>query len=187
MYFTSTIRSPLERHLCVAALEPGRDIVTITAAPGMHAVRLDAQCRRFVTVSHSIAVPPRVALVDAARGVEEREIYREEHPLLSRLRTAQPELISFSTRDGARLDGALWQPPARFGTGPFPTVVSVYGGPHAQLVTNGWGLTASMRAQYLAERGFVVFSINNRGSYRRGAHLSELYGVIWETSKCAIR
>ena len=44
----------------------------------------------------------------------------------------------------------------------------MYGGPHAQRVINSWGLTADMRAQYLAQQGFLVFKLDNRGSARRG-------------------
>jgi dipeptidyl-peptidase-4 len=44
----------------------------------------------------------------------------------------------------------------------------VYGGPHVQLVTNTWGLTADLTAQLLTERGFAVWKLDNRGSARRG-------------------
>jgi dipeptidyl-peptidase-4 len=46
--------------------------------------------------------------------------------------------------------------------------VYVYGGPHAQLVSNSWGMTVSMRAQYLRGLGYLVFVLDNRGSARRG-------------------
>ena len=52
--------------------------------------------------------------------------------------------------------------------GPYPTLVYVYGGPHAQLVADGWMLTVAMRAQYLRSLGFLVFVLDNRGSARRG-------------------
>jgi dipeptidyl-peptidase-4 len=47
-------------------------------------------------------------------------------------------------------------------------MISVYGGPHAQRVTNGWGMTVDMQAQYLSRHGFLVFKLDNRGSARRG-------------------
>jgi dipeptidyl-peptidase-4 len=66
------------------------------------------------------------------------------------------------------LQGGLYTPPEKYGPGPHPTVIWVYGGPHAQLVTNGWGMTVSMRAQYLRSRGFLVFVLDNQGSTGRG-------------------
>src|SRR5690606_22127393 len=57
---------------------------------------------------------------------------------------------------------------SQFGDAPFPTIVSVYGGPHAQRVVNSWGTAVDMRAQYLAQQGFLVFKLDNQGSARRG-------------------
>jgi dipeptidyl-peptidase-4 len=51
---------------------------------------------------------------------------------------------------------------------PRPLVVSVYGGPQAQAVTSTWSLTVDLRAQYLAQQGFVVLKVDNRGSAHRG-------------------
>jgi dipeptidyl-peptidase-4 len=60
-------------------------------------------------------------------------------------------------------------PPSEiFGHGPFPTIVSVYGGPGVQHVTNSWGMTADMRAQYFRLKGYLVIKVDNRGSLRRG-------------------
>ncbi|MDP9441372.1 MAG: S9 family peptidase, partial [Actinomycetota bacterium] len=66
---------------------------------------------------------------------------------------------------GMTLHVALYRPS---GDGPFPTIVSVYGGPHAQRVTDSWGLTAGMRQQYLRSLGFLVVVADNRGSAGRG-------------------
>jgi len=51
---------------------------------------------------------------------------------------------------------------------PNAAIISVYGGPHVQRVTNNWLLTVDLRAQYLAQLGFIVIKCDNRGSYRRG-------------------
>jgi dipeptidyl-peptidase-4 len=47
-------------------------------------------------------------------------------------------------------------------------IVEVYGGPSVQMVNNSWAQTVDMRAQMLAQHGFVVLKVDNRGSYRRG-------------------
>jgi dipeptidyl-peptidase-4 len=76
-----------------------------------------------------------------------------------------PELVTLTNRHNHTLHGLIYRPA---GDGPFPTIVSVYGGPHAQRVTNSWGVTVDMRAQYLAAQGYLVFKLDNRGSARRG-------------------
>ena len=63
-------------------------------------------------------------------------------------------------RDGTVLYAALFRPdPHEFGPGPYPTILSMYGGPHVQLVQNSWGLTASMREQFYRQRGSLVAKV----------------------------
>jgi len=50
----------------------------------------------------------------------------------------------------------------------YPVVVYVYGGPHAQMITNSWNYGASMWMLYMAQQGFIVFTLDNRGSANRG-------------------
>ena len=47
----------------------------------------------------------------------------------------------------------------------------LYGGPHVQTITNSWTMTADLRAQYFAQRGFAVWKMDNRGSARRGLEI----------------
>jgi dipeptidyl-peptidase-4 len=50
----------------------------------------------------------------------------------------------------------------------YPVLVYVYGGPHAQLVTNSWMYGASLWMHWLANQGYIVFTLDNRGSANRG-------------------
>lgn len=81
-----------------------------------------------------------------------------------------PQVVSFPTSDGREtLFGAVYLPDeGAHGTGPFPLVVAVYGGPHVQRVTDGWDATADMRAQRLGDAGYAVLKVDNRGSAGRG-------------------
>src|SRR5207248_5487153 len=76
-----------------------------------------------------------------------------------------PELHRFRTIDGVELNAAIYRPPT---PGKAPVVVSVYGGPGPQMVNDSWAQTVDLRAQMLAEHGFVVLKVDNRGSPRRG-------------------
>ena len=90
-------------------------------------------------------------------------------PRVAQFELTPPELITFRNRDGVTLHGCLYRPnPQKFGEGPYPTVVYVYGGPGPQLVRNDWALTCNLKLQMLRQRGFLVFSVDNQGSARRG-------------------
>ncbi|TDH65290.1 hypothetical protein CCR75_002047 [Bremia lactucae] len=82
-----------------------------------------------------------------------------------------PRIISIPTRDGKEmLYGAVYLPdPIIYGDGPYPTMVSVYGGPHVQRVSRMWAMTVDMRAQRFRDMGYAVLKVDNRGSFRRGS------------------
>ncbi len=167
VYFTATLEHPTEQHLYVVPLDGGEPR-RLTHAPGMHAVTLDHARRRFVDVYSAPDTPPTVTLRDLEDGALLRVIYDTPDPRVAALGLPAPQIVAFQNCNGDTLYGALYFPPAEYGPGPYPVIVSVYGGPHAQRVTRDWAVTADMRAQYLSSLGFLVFKVDNRGSARRG-------------------
>jgi dipeptidyl-peptidase-4 len=167
VFFTATRDTPTESHLYAVSFSGGEPR-RITRKPGMHVVVVDHTFERFIDVHSALDKPPTVTLCSLADGSALCTVYDRVDPRIDELALQPPELVAFQSGDGITLHGAIYRPPASFGTGPHATIVSVYGGPHAQLVTNSWRLTVAMRAQYLCSRGFLVFALDNRGSARRG-------------------
>ena len=169
-YFTATRESPLESHLYAVSLtstagveaEPRR----VTQEAGMHQVILDHACRTFIDIHNALDTAPNVTLRALANGAKQVSIYEQADPRALEMGLEPPELVTLQSRDGAALYGALYRP--KTGAAPYAAIVSVYGGPHAQMVTNSWRMTTDLRAQYLREQGFLVFVLDNRGSARRG-------------------
>jgi dipeptidyl-peptidase-4 len=167
VYFMATRDGPTECHLYAVSLaggEPRR----ITSEPGMHAVVTDQACARFIDVHHALGKPPGVTLRSLGDGSLLHTIFDQADPRVEGLDLQPPALVSLQNREGVTLHGAVYRPPARFGEGPYATIVSVYGGPHVQCVADSWVLTVDLRAQYLSRLGFLVFKLDNRGSARRG-------------------
>jgi len=167
LWFTATKDSPLERHLYVVSLDGG-DVTRITTEPGTHDVVIDDARRRFVDTFSSRTQPPAVRLCDLATGRVERVLFDTPDPRVEELDLVghAPELATVTAADGTTELHALVYRPA--GEGPFRTVVSVYGGPHAQRVTDSWAVTVRMRDQYLRQLGYLVVAVDNRGSDARG-------------------
>lgn len=173
VWFTATKQDPRERHLYEIGLD-GEGLRQITEAPGMHGVTLDHARETFVDSHSAPDRPPRVEL----RKVSDGSLIRTLHPAsdadvdprIAALELEPPELVELKAADGqTTLYGAIYQPdPAIHGEGPYPTVVSVYGGPHAQRVSRSWGMAVDLRAQYLRDNGYLVFKLDNRGAARRG-------------------
>jgi dipeptidyl-peptidase 4 len=102
------------------------------------------------------------------------------HPLAPYLPGfARPEYGYLPAPDGTRLRYRILKPrgfdPARR----WPVYVRTYGGPHVQVVNQSWDARWGLFDQYMAQRGFVVFSADNRGSARRGKRFEEaVYGKM---------
>lgn len=168
VYFTATKDGPTEMHLYRVPLAGG-EIVRLTSEPGMHGIAMDHDCRTFVDTHSDLQSPPRITLRSAADGAVIRELPVAPDPRVHELGLRPPRLVTLTSRDGVELHGAIYEPPPGTAGGPpWPAIVSVYGGPHAQRVTRSYGMTVDMRAQYLASLGFLVFKLDNRGSARRG-------------------
>ncbi|HET6582396.1 MAG TPA: DPP IV N-terminal domain-containing protein, partial [Nannocystaceae bacterium] len=169
-YFTASKDGPTERHVYRVPLGGGA-IERLTQEPGMHSAVLDRSYGMFVDSWSTTSTPPQIAirpLAAAGDAALARPIDIEVDPKIAELGLTPPELVTLQSRDGVTLHGAVYRPPPEAGPGPWPVIVSVYGGPHAQRVTNSWEQTVDMRAQYLRGLGYLVFKLDNRGSARRG-------------------
>ncbi len=176
-YFTATKDGAVEQHLYSVALDgvalggtghqtSGADVHRLTPERGTHVVALDVAGGRFIDRHHALDRPPVVVVRDLADGAVLRTVHEATDPRIAELGLEPPELVTIESRDGELLHGALYMPPE--GEGPWPVVISVYGGPHAQRVKDAWDLTVDMRAQALRRKGVCVFVLDNRGSARRG-------------------
>lgn len=173
LYFAATKGDPRERHYFEVGFD-GQGLRQLTEGPGSHGMSIDRDFRYYIHTHSSMSAPPTVALHRLADGKLLRTLHPSTpdsvDPRVAKLALEPPELVELLAADGkTKLYGAVYKPdPQVHGPGPYPTVVSVYGGPHAQRVTDSWGMTVDLRAQYLRDSGYLVFKLDNRGSSRRG-------------------
>lgn len=172
VYFLGTSEDNwLERHLFKVPITPFTSKPQqVTSVPGLHSVVVDKDSKYFVDIVHSVDEAAVATLRALDSGCELHTIYRNEDPLLKEFALTPPEFVTLPSSDGkVTLQAAIYKPDEKtFGPGPYPTVVSCYGGPHVQFVQNSWVMTSDMRAQALRSRGFLVLKVDNRGSNRRG-------------------
>ena len=168
IYFTGSKDGYTEKHLYKMSME-GKGLEKVTSESGIHNVFINVKANSFVDVFSSLASPPSVVLRSLDNN-HDVEIVIHEHAdeRIDRYELEPPEIFDLTVEDGTKLSGALYYPNSDEFKAPYPTVLSVYGGPHVQLVTNSWVMTASLRAQYLRSRGYLVVVVDSRGSSRRG-------------------
>ena len=104
------------------------------------------------------------------RVIEGRLEYTSRKPdMMGKVRGFETFMFTRHSDGKVTLQAAYLQPDVnKFGPGPYPTIVPVYGGPHVQTVSNSWTVTADLRSQFLCSQGYLIVKIDNRGSSRRG-------------------
>ena len=171
VYFEGFAKSPLEKHLYSTSLNTKnpRDVRQITKADGWHSVAVAEDAKSFVGWHSSTDLPTRVGLYKANGSLVtwlEPNALDQGHPYYPYLdHHVTPEFGSMEAADGSRLHYMLMKP-IPFDAGvKYPTIVYVYGGPAGQTVTKAWD---NLWFQYLVQNGYVVFSLDNRGTPNRG-------------------
>jgi len=165
IYYRSTEVSPLERHCYVMDLKSGT-VTQITKEHGTHDVVPSADGKYFLDFYNSTDVPYNVDVMDA-KGKFLNRLFEAENPLKD-YNIGKTELGTLKANDGQTLYTRLIKPYNFDASKKYPVIVYVYGGPHAQLITDTWTAGAGIYLNYLAQEGFLVFTLDNRGSADRG-------------------
>jgi len=174
IYFTGRKDTPIESHLYSVSMS-GKNLSKISQRSGFHQINFSDDASIYVDRFSSANSPWQVSLhknTGAQLTWLEENAVNTEHPLHAyQSQWVKPEFGSFKTQDGAELHYRLFKPKKI--KGKHPAIVFVYGGPHAQLVKNSWAGDRGLVMQYWVNKGYVVFTVDNRGSNYRGKAFEE--------------
>ena len=166
VYFTSTKNSPIERQLYSVALT-GAEPVELTHDHGTHEVSMAPDGKHFLDTYSNAIKPPQQRLYNAGGGLvatlEENKV-----PELEKYHLQPIEFFTVPGADGTPLDAAMIKPPGFAPARRYPVIVHLYGGPHGQEVRDEWQGSDLLWHQLMAEKGFVIFVLDNRGTAARG-------------------
>lgn len=175
IYFNSTEDSPLERHLYSVKFD-GSDKKKLTETEGTHSITMGPNAKFYLDNYSNVNTPVQVELrKQNGELLEKLEDNASVNEFINGHVYSPKELFSFKTPDGQQLDGYMIKPIDFDSTQNYPLVMNIYGGPGAQGVYNSFA--TSTWEQYLAQEGFVVVNINNRGS---GGYGSEFEKIVYK-------
>ncbi len=171
VYFDANKESPLEQHLYSVPLAGG-ELKKITQQSGVHGVTFAKSMDVFVDYFSSTTQPSQVSLRkangDLVTWLEQNKLDKT-HPYYDYYKKAsKPEFGTIKAEDGQEMQYRIYKPVPFDANKKYPVIVDVYGGPHAQRVRNTWGARNTYWHHLMASKGFVVFSLDNRGSWNRG-------------------
>lgn len=165
VYYTSTEVSPLERHFYKVNIKNGKK-VKITKEHGTHNVSVSASGKYFIDNYSSTDVARNVDIMDL-NGNFVKRLHEAEDPLKN-YNIGTIELGTLEAEDGQTLYTRMIKPYNFDPNKKYPVIIYVYGGPHAQMITDSWTADAGIYLHYLSQEGFIVFTLDNRGSADRG-------------------
>lgn len=158
--------SPLERRIYRVALDDAKS-VEVSPGEGTHRAELSPTQKFILLWSSRITRPTHVAAM-RSDGSDLRTVATVDEAAIDALHLETPRFVSVQADDGTSLNGVILTPPNFDPSHRYPAIVYVYGGPHAQVVRDAWPRSDGLFHQWLARQGFVVFSLDNRGSFARG-------------------
>lgn len=169
LFFTATGENPM--NTLVYELTDKGEQSLITEAEGTHNPVVHCEGKYVFSNYSSHDVPSRSIIVK--NGREYSELMKAENPL-KEYKVKPAEIDSITADDGTKLITRMIKPFDFDSSKEYPVLIYVYGGPHAQLITNRWMDGASLWMHWLANQGYIVYTVDNRGSANRGAEFEHV-------------
>lgn len=176
VYYTSAEVSPIESHLFRIEIKGLKKDVQkavfgkpqrLTTEPGWHTIAMSPDCRHFTDTWSSLSVP-RVTDLCTADGKTVRNLHTAEDPTMDYAYT-EISLGTVKSADGLYDNYYRLIKPKDFDPSKkYPVIVYVYGGPHSQMVQNTYMGLLRRWEMYMAQRGYLVYVQDNRGTQNRG-------------------
>ncbi|MFD2784253.1 S9 family peptidase [Hymenobacter rubripertinctus] len=175
VYFTSTEASPLQRHLYRVDLKGRKKVRLSEAGNGTDVVNLSPDTKYYLNYHSEAGQPQVVSLRNGQNGqlvkvLEDNDKLRRK---LAEYNLGKLEFINFKTDEGVDLNASVLKPANFDPAKKYPVLLYVYGGPGSQTVKDdaggGIAFTNYLWHQLLAERGYIIVSVDNRGTGARGA------------------
>jgi dipeptidyl-peptidase-4 len=166
LFYVSTEESPITKNLYRLNLRSG-NTKRITDGYQVHNTSVSADGNYVIDNFSSPQNPKTIRLVETKSG-KSKSLLQSANPLAD-YNLGQLSIFNIKNNEGTDLYCRMFKPVQFDSSKKYPVIVYWYGGPHAQLILNSWnGGAGDYWFQYMAERGYVVFTIDTRGSGNRG-------------------
>jgi dipeptidyl-peptidase-4 len=167
LFYISTQQSPLSRNLYKLDLKDGKKMA-VTTGDFVHNTQLSTDGKFVIDNTGNIYNPRTVSLINVKSG-KSKLLLQAGDPLKD-YRKGELKLFTLPGKQGEfDLYCRMYLPVDFDSTKKYPVVVYWYGGPHNQLITNSWnGGSGDYWFRYLADNGYIAFSMDVRGSQFRG-------------------
>lgn len=169
VYIITNKDDPTGRYLYQVSLKTG-NAVNLSPERGTHTPFFSADFRYFIDYFTDIETPARWTL-HSVKNKKSELLLNSRNPY-GEGNLGKTSLFSIPNQNGDALYCRMIYPPDFDSTRQYPCLIYVYGGPHSQLVTNTF-LSGGVFLHYMAQKGYVIFTLDNRGTANRGAEFEK--------------
>ncbi|HUI31634.1 MAG TPA: S9 family peptidase [Candidatus Acidoferrales bacterium] len=182
IYYTSAEASPLEENIYSINFD-GTKEKRLSKASGFHAFDLSPNCNYYIDTYSNVGQPRQVELWSTdGKMVKKLEDNASVGEFVQSHEYSPRVLFSFTTSDSVKLDCSMIKPIDFDSTKKYPVIMAIYGGPESHGVYNSFD--ASGWDQWLAQNGYIIVNVNNRGNANYGsAFMKVVYDNLgyWES------
>ena len=174
VYFQSAEQSPLERQVYSVGMD-GNNKKNLTPASGTNSAQFSSTFDYFVNTFSTVNTPPTYTVYD--RMGKEVRVIEDNKKLVKVQGNYGTQKVSFSkikNAAGDELNAWTVKPPNFDASKKYPVLMYVYGGPGSQTVNNSYGYNNYWWFQMLAQKGYIVVSVDNRGTGARGEKFKKM-------------
>ncbi len=174
VYISATKDSPIENNIYGVNLK-NDNIRRITPDHGTHSIAFNSKGTLFIDSYSNYNITSMSTLLLDNKGKTIKTLHQSEDPWKN-FDKPTIEISTIKAKDGTDLYYRMIKPMNFDPNKKYPVFVYVYGGPHAQMITDSWTGGAGNFLMFMAQQGFIVWTIDNRGSANRGY---EFESAIW--------
>lgn len=166
-YFSATEHSHIAPHLYRIKLD-GAGLTRLSREEGTHSANFNPTFTHYVDSWSDVNTPTQTRFY-AADGTLVRVINENKVEALNQYKLGKVEFLTVKTRDGFPMEAMRILPPDFDPSKKYPVMSYTYSGPHAPSVRNAWGGSRFMWHQMLAQKGYIVWILDNRSASGKGA------------------
>jgi len=165
LLFSSTKESPLENGIYSVNMKSGK-LLKISQAEGTHHASFSKSGKFLIDVYSNFDVSREYRILDN-KG-KTRQVLLESSDPVKDYNLGETDVFTIKNKNNDELYCRLIKPMNFDESKKYPVIIYVYGGPHAQMITKSWLGGAGLYLNLLAQKGYLVFTLDNRGSANRG-------------------
>ncbi|HET6244298.1 MAG: S9 family peptidase [Bacteroidetes bacterium] len=174
VYFQSAETSPMERNVYSINVD-GKGKSKLSINKGWNDASFSKGFKNFINEYSSANTPEYISL-HAANGKELRKLKDNEElkGTLEKFNFSKKEFFNFNTSENVQLNCWMIKPPNFNSNNKYPVFITIYNGPGSQTVKDHFDGSNYIWHQYLAQKGYIVVSVDTRGTGARGAEFKNL-------------